>query len=163
MVYIAYYTELNLQIYDYAQKRRICRENCKYAFDKNFHGFFLTPTKRCQVLPPCLVGESLVCLVIPTEVNYPRAGTTLKAVFRADLRACKHRIRLEIENSQMTRCKRECLPDNVCKAACVGLLFLVKGLLHKRQSTTGGVRTCRRLTPNLHDKESSSGFCIPCN
>ena len=30
MVYIAYFTELNLQICDYAQKWRICRENCKY-------------------------------------------------------------------------------------------------------------------------------------
>ena len=40
MVYIAYFTELNLQICDYAQKRRICRENSKYAFDENFHGYF---------------------------------------------------------------------------------------------------------------------------
>ena len=40
MVYIAYFTELNLQICDNAQKRRICRENCKYAFDENFHGHF---------------------------------------------------------------------------------------------------------------------------
>ena len=40
MVYIAYFTELNLQICDYVQKRRICRENCKYALDKNFHGPF---------------------------------------------------------------------------------------------------------------------------
>ena len=40
MVYIAYFTELNLQICDYAQKQRICRENCKYALDKNFHGHF---------------------------------------------------------------------------------------------------------------------------
>ena len=31
MVYIAYFTELILQICDYAQKRRIWRENCKYA------------------------------------------------------------------------------------------------------------------------------------
>ena len=29
MVYIAYFTELDLQICDYAQKRRICRKNCK--------------------------------------------------------------------------------------------------------------------------------------
>ena len=28
MVYIAYFTELILQICDYAQKRRICRKNC---------------------------------------------------------------------------------------------------------------------------------------
>ena len=34
MVYIAHFTELNLQICDYTQKRHICRENCKYAPDE---------------------------------------------------------------------------------------------------------------------------------
>ena len=38
--YLAYFTELNLQICDYAQKRRICRKNGKYAFDEHFHGYF---------------------------------------------------------------------------------------------------------------------------
>ena len=33
-VYIAYYTEIDLQICNYAQKWRICRENSKYAPDK---------------------------------------------------------------------------------------------------------------------------------
>ena len=32
MVHIAYYTELNLQICNYAQKRCICREMGKYIF-----------------------------------------------------------------------------------------------------------------------------------
>ena len=36
MVYIAYFTELILQICNYVQKRRICRENSKYATDENF-------------------------------------------------------------------------------------------------------------------------------
>ena len=40
MVYIAYYTELNLQICNFTQKLRICRENRKYAFDKNFYAQF---------------------------------------------------------------------------------------------------------------------------
>ena len=40
LVYIAYFTELNFQICDYAQKRRICRKNCKYALDENFHDHF---------------------------------------------------------------------------------------------------------------------------
>ena len=40
MVYTAYYTELNFQICSYAEKRRICRETRKYAFDKNFYGHF---------------------------------------------------------------------------------------------------------------------------
>ena len=52
MVYIAYFTELNLQICDYAQKQRICRKNCKYALDKSFHGHFCPLTKGCQILPP---------------------------------------------------------------------------------------------------------------
>ena len=45
MVYIAYFTELILQICDYAQKRRICCENCKYVLDVNFHGHFF-PDER---------------------------------------------------------------------------------------------------------------------
>ena len=51
MVYIAYFTELNSKIWDYAQKRRICRENCKYAPDERFHGHFCPrrkPAKSCH-------------------------------------------------------------------------------------------------------------------
>ena len=51
MVYIAYFTELNSKIWDYAQKRRICRENCKYALDERFHGHFCPrrkPAKSCH-------------------------------------------------------------------------------------------------------------------
>ena len=40
MVYIAHYIELNLQIGDYAQKRRICRKYSKYAFDEIFKAIF---------------------------------------------------------------------------------------------------------------------------
>ena len=40
MVYDVYFTELNLQVCDYAQKQRICRKNCKYALDENFQGHF---------------------------------------------------------------------------------------------------------------------------
>ena len=36
VVYIAYYTELNLHLCNYAQKRRICRENS----NENFYGHF---------------------------------------------------------------------------------------------------------------------------
>ena len=51
MVCIAYFTELNSKIWDYAQKRRICRENCNYALDERFHGHFCPrrkPTKSCH-------------------------------------------------------------------------------------------------------------------
>ena len=40
MVYIAYLTELILQICNYAQKRRICRKNSKYALDENLYDHF---------------------------------------------------------------------------------------------------------------------------
>ena len=54
MVYIAYFTELNLQICDYAQKRCICRENCKYAFDENFYGHFCPRRKAANFCHPGL-------------------------------------------------------------------------------------------------------------
>ena len=40
MVHIAYYAELNLQLCNYAQKRRSCRENSKYAPDESFVDIF---------------------------------------------------------------------------------------------------------------------------
>ena len=40
MVYNAYYTELNWQICNSGQKRRICRKNSKYAPEENFCGHF---------------------------------------------------------------------------------------------------------------------------
>ena len=52
MVYIAYYTELNLQIGDYAQKRRIWCENCKYALDENFHSYFCSRPKAAKFCHP---------------------------------------------------------------------------------------------------------------
>ena len=54
MVYIAYFTELNLQICHYAQKRRICRENCKYSNDENFHGHFCPWRKAAKFCHPGL-------------------------------------------------------------------------------------------------------------
>ena len=51
MVYIAYFTELNSKIWYYAQQRRICRKNCKYALDERFHGHFRPrrkPAKSCH-------------------------------------------------------------------------------------------------------------------
>ena len=40
MVHIAFFTELNLQICNYVQKRRICRKNSKYALNENLYGHF---------------------------------------------------------------------------------------------------------------------------
>ena len=50
--HIAYFTELGLQICDYAQKRRICRENCIYSFDENFHGQFCPRRKAAKFYHP---------------------------------------------------------------------------------------------------------------
>ena len=52
MVYIAYFTELILQICDYAQKRRIWRESCKYALDENFHCHFCFRRKAAKFCHP---------------------------------------------------------------------------------------------------------------
>ena len=52
MVYIAYFTELNLQISNYMQERRICCENCKYALDENFHGHFCPQRKAAKFCHP---------------------------------------------------------------------------------------------------------------
>ena len=52
MVYIAYFTESILQICDYAQKRRIWRENCKYALDENFHCHFCARRKAAKFCHP---------------------------------------------------------------------------------------------------------------
>ena len=52
MVYIAYFTGLILQICNYAQKRRIWRENCKYALDENFHCHFCSRRKAAKLCHP---------------------------------------------------------------------------------------------------------------
>ena len=59
MVYIAYFTELNSKIWDYAQKRRICRENCKYALDERFHGHFCPRRKPAKSCHPVIIVKWL--------------------------------------------------------------------------------------------------------
>ena len=61
MVYIAYFTELNSKILDYAQRRRICRENCKYALDENFHCHFCFRRKAAKFCHP---GQPIRCLEV---------------------------------------------------------------------------------------------------
>ena len=52
MVYIAFYTELNLQICSYAQKRCICSEKGKYAPDENFYGHVCPRLKAANFCHP---------------------------------------------------------------------------------------------------------------
>ena len=61
MVYIAYFTDLILQIRNYAQKRRIWRENCKYALEENFHCHFCSRRKAAKFCHPGCVCDQL-CL-----------------------------------------------------------------------------------------------------
>ena len=85
MVYIAYFTELILQICDYAQKRRILRENCKYAFDEKFHGHFCSrrkPAKFChpdtdRATPQTLVGQIV-------EVRLLNSGNPSREIMHCD-------------------------------------------------------------------------------
>ena len=57
MVYIAYYTELNFQICNYAQKHRICRENSKYALDLLWP-FLPSPKERLPTSATLYYGDS---------------------------------------------------------------------------------------------------------
>ena len=52
MVYITNFTDLILQICDYAQKRRIWRKNCKYELDENFHCPFCSRRKAAKFWHP---------------------------------------------------------------------------------------------------------------
>ena len=69
MVYIAYFTELNSKIWDYAQKRRICRENCKYALDERFHGHFCPRRKPAKSCHPAK-SQSLHKQIIQTKFYF---------------------------------------------------------------------------------------------
>ena len=40
VIHIAFNTELNLQICNFVQNRRFCRENSNYALDEKFYVFF---------------------------------------------------------------------------------------------------------------------------
>ena len=60
MVYIVYFTELNLKICDYVQKRRIFCENCKYALDERFHGHFCPRRKPAKSCHPELTQQYII-------------------------------------------------------------------------------------------------------
>ena len=64
MVNIAYFTELNCQICDYAQKQRICRENCKHALDKNFHGHFCSQRKAAKFCHPAAKRDEIFVFLL---------------------------------------------------------------------------------------------------
>ena len=75
MVYIAYFTELILQICDYAQKRRIQRENCKYALDENFHCSRRKAAKFCHPgehgnCDKSMLGRKITCEIFGLNYNH---------------------------------------------------------------------------------------------
>jgi len=59
MAYVAYYSELNVQICDYAQKRRILRENGKNALDEYFHGHVCLRRKAANFCHPDVGDEDV--------------------------------------------------------------------------------------------------------
>ena len=75
----AYFTELNLQICGYAQKRRICRENSKYALDENFHDHLCPQRKAAKFCHPA----GLNSVVAPKLTNI-RHGLTHKVSLLGD-------------------------------------------------------------------------------
>ena len=52
MVYIAYYTELNMQICNYAKKTTHLLQNSKYAFAENLYGHFCPRRKAANFCHP---------------------------------------------------------------------------------------------------------------
>ena len=71
MVHIAYITELILQICDYAQKRRIWRENCIYALDENFHCHFCSRWKAAKFCHPELTrSDSPAAALVLVKIIY---------------------------------------------------------------------------------------------
>ena len=80
MVYIAYFTELNSKNWDYAQKWRICRENCKYTPDEKFHGHFCPRRKPAKSCHPELYTTMLSknYILIQANVSVLVCGQALK-------------------------------------------------------------------------------------
>ena len=84
MVYIAHFNELNLQVCDYAQKRRICRENCKYALNENFHGHFCPRRKAAKFCHP------VQCLSYHTELTEEWTNVFHVYLFHISFKAWKY-------------------------------------------------------------------------
>ena len=82
MVYIAYFTELNLQICEYAQKRRICRKNSKYALPNNFYGHFCPRRKAANFCQPGVRKVFQVCSYMHIEKNLEHVGLRLLSSFK---------------------------------------------------------------------------------
>ena len=69
LVYIAYFTELNLQICDYAQKQRICRENCEYGIEGNSAMNRATPTPTKALSCQCVCGDSITLILMVIKAS----------------------------------------------------------------------------------------------
>ena len=55
MEYITYYTDLNLQVCNYAQKQRNFGENRRYALDENLYGHFCSRRKAANFGHPVAI------------------------------------------------------------------------------------------------------------
>ena len=91
MVCIAYYTEIDWQICKFAQKRRICRENSKYALDEYLYTLFCPRRKAANFCHPVLLLSLLW-----------RSATTNEQVFQPWLQPALEKIhRLNAAPSQV--------------------------------------------------------------
>ena len=67
MAYSAYYTELNLEIYKYEQKQRICRENSKYASGEMFSGHICPRRKAANFCHPARQLFSQMRIIVHSQ------------------------------------------------------------------------------------------------
>ena len=97
MVYIAYYTDLNWQICKYAQKRRICRKNSKYVFDKNLYAHFCPRRKAANLRHPVLISTLLNQSLTTSELNLKTRlhGGSFRNSFAVDSRVLRKLIKLK--------------------------------------------------------------------
>ena len=69
-VYIAYHSELNLQICIYEQKRRICCENSKYLLDENSYGHFCPRRMAANFCHPGFRHNKWQTIIVCVVINW---------------------------------------------------------------------------------------------
>ena len=83
VIYIVFYTELYLQIYNYVQNRRFCRKNSQCLLDKKFYRHFC-PANFCQLLPPCLGVYTSNPVSIKMQIFHTGSSKIRKSNFHHD-------------------------------------------------------------------------------
>ena len=68
-----------MQICDYVQKQRICRENCKYALDESFHGHFCPRRKAAKFCHPGITTRAVHQVTSARDKPAPRSQGGVEA------------------------------------------------------------------------------------